>query len=276
MDKTLNKTRWLISCDESGVHGAPFYGFGTLWMKWQRRGDFARDFRDLQTRHGFSGEAKWSRTNSQRDLDFYLALVDYFFRKPWLAFHCFVAKRAIVKKELHQGSWDLARRKHFTQLLINKMRRVYRRSTDGNIEFRIYVDPIASSYDKADEVVEIVSNNVLRAEFGTLPVESVITRDSKDTPTIQLCDVLLGAVMEAWQNKATNKCKLFVQDTIAGCLGWNNLKADTRPEERKFNIWYFYDSSLGPREIKTRQVSLKYPLQEQFGLPSTNISSLNR
>jgi len=31
--------RWLVSCDESGVHGSPCYGFGTLWMSWKRRGD---------------------------------------------------------------------------------------------------------------------------------------------------------------------------------------------------------------------------------------------
>jgi len=24
--------RWLISCDETGMHGAQFYGFGSLWM----------------------------------------------------------------------------------------------------------------------------------------------------------------------------------------------------------------------------------------------------
>jgi len=24
--------RWLISCDESGIGGSPYYGFGTLWM----------------------------------------------------------------------------------------------------------------------------------------------------------------------------------------------------------------------------------------------------
>ena len=38
---------WLVSCDESGFHGARFYGFGSLWMAWQRRGDFAADIQAL-------------------------------------------------------------------------------------------------------------------------------------------------------------------------------------------------------------------------------------
>ena len=34
------KLSWHVACDESGVGGQKFYGFGSLWMKYQRRGDF--------------------------------------------------------------------------------------------------------------------------------------------------------------------------------------------------------------------------------------------
>ena len=179
--------------------------------------------------------------------------------RRWLTFHCLVVPRSVVKKELHKGSWDLARRKHYTELLTNKMRRVCRRHRGRDIEFRIYVDPIASSYDKADEVIEIISNRTLQRESGTLPVEFVITRDSKDTPTIQLCDLLLGAVMEAWQRKATSQPKQVISEAIADYLGWPDLAADTLPQERKFNIWYFYDETQGARKVETRRVTLKYP-----------------
>lgn len=30
------KLIWNIACDESGVDGARYYGFGSIWMKWQR------------------------------------------------------------------------------------------------------------------------------------------------------------------------------------------------------------------------------------------------
>ena len=37
-------------------------------------------------------------------------------------------------------------------------------------------------------------------------------------------------------------------------------KADTRPEEWKFNVWYFFDPTAGrPREITSRAVNLKVP-----------------
>ena len=92
------------------------------------------------------------------------------------------------------------------------------------------------------------------------PVDKVMTRDSRDTPSIQLCDFLLGAVMDAWQEAATSREKLRLQKLIALHLGWPDLRADTTPRERKFNIWYCYDERRGEREPETREVRVVYPL----------------
>jgi hypothetical protein len=147
-------------------------------------------------------------------------------------------------------------------LLTNKMRKALKRFPDREHVFRVYVDPIASRYDKADEAVEVISNNILNQEFrgkSPSPVKSVITRDSKETPSIQLCDLLLGAVMETWQQKASNPTKLAVRQIIADHLGWDDLDSDTYVRERKFNIWYFFDPPKeGVRRVNTRPVYLKY------------------
>jgi hypothetical protein len=111
--------RWLISCDESGVHGARFYGFGTLWMAWQRRGDFQALMREIRERHRYRPEIKWNDI-SNGVVPFYSALIETFFTTPWLAFHCLAVEKASVKKELHEGDMDLARRKHFTALLVTR------------------------------------------------------------------------------------------------------------------------------------------------------------
>ncbi len=254
--------RWLISCDESGIDGQRYYGFGTLWMNWQRRGDFARIVGDLRTLHRCANELKWNKVSARYE-ELYRNLVERFFATPWLSFHCLVVEKAKVKRELHDGDIDLARRKHFTQLLINKIRRRLRLEPDREQTFRVWVDPIASRYDKADEVVEIISNNVLAKAFGrstARPLDRVITKDSKTTSSIQLCDLLLGAVMDAWQQKATSPSKLAVERHIAEHLGWPDLRSDTRPAERKFNIWYFHDPERGPRDVATRPVNLKHSL----------------
>ena len=82
------------------------------------------------------------------------------------------------------------------------------------------------------------------------PVKSVLTRDSAATPSIQLCDLLLGAVMETWQQDNTNSTREAVRDCIASYLGWPALDSDTFKEERKFNIWYYLDRTREKRNCK--------------------------
>ena len=253
-------TRWLISCDESGVHGSAYYGFGSLWMKWQRRGDYAEHIREIRQRHKFSSEIKWNKVQSMRKVSFYRDLIEYFFKRKWLVFHCLVVKKEAVRKELHKNNWDLARRKHYTMLLTNKMKETIRRFPDRQPEFRIHIDPIASSYSKADEAMEVISNNTLNQKFSELsPVTSVLTKDSKESPAIQLCDLFLGAIMETWQKCAERPAKQAVRQSIAEHLGWPTLDSDTHPKERKFNIWYFLDTTREKRQVVTRPIKLKYP-----------------
>jgi hypothetical protein len=258
-DEEAEGRPWLISCDESGTDGARYYGFGSLWMSWDRRGDFVAGIREIGVTNGISfegpdGEArefKWSKVKRQK-LSFYTSLVDYFFARPWLSFHALVVQKATIDRELHRD-FDEARRKHFTMLLTNKMKRVARKHPNRR-EFRAWVDPIASRYDKADEVVEIISNSLLEQFDPKRPPRlRVTTRRSHDTPSIQLCDLLLGAVLAAWQEKVDSEGKLTVMKQIARHLGWSDLRGDTPVAEPKFNVWYFYDPTKGPREIATRK-----------------------
>jgi hypothetical protein len=252
--------RWLISCDESGIHGSPHYGFGSLWMSWQRRGDFWREFAEIAEKHQFKQECKWSHASAKRFLPYHNELISYFFQRRWLVFHGLVVRKEVVEKTVYHKSWDEARQKHYTMLLCNKMKRALRRFPKRQHEFRIYVDKIPSSYSKADEAMEVISHNILNEEFRNLsPVTSVRTRDSHDTPPIQLCDLLLGAVMETWHKQTSNPTKLSIRDEIARHLGWHKLDSDTRKEERKFNIWYFHDPIREQRKVMTRDVELLYP-----------------
>ncbi len=250
--------RWLISCDESGVHGSRFYAFGSLWMAWQRRGDFARLIADLRDRHDYRWEIKWTHVKSG-SIEFYTDLVEEFFRAPWLQFHCILVEKSIVRKELH-SSYDEARQKHFTLLLTNKIRRALSAHPGIRQTFRVWVDPLHSSYPKAAEVVELVSNHMLRATSGRVAcVDGVYPHRSHDTPSIQLADVLLGAVWAAFEGDTAAEAKLDLQTWIAWHLGWSDLKADTHVAEKKFNVWVFYDPVRQTHRTRSRDVVLRYP-----------------
>ncbi|MFM5879784.1 DUF3800 domain-containing protein [Aeromonas sanarellii] len=258
------KLIWNIACDESGVDGARFYGFGSLWMKWQRRGDFAKLISDLREKHNYNDEIKWQKAHSKRFRNFYIELIELFFKKEWLAFHCIIVKKSDVKKEYHNGDYDLARRKHFNLLLHSKIKAVVKAHPNRDCQFRVVVDPIASRYKKADEASHVIVNNQVNQSTSISDIiDSYTTKDSKESAQIQLCDLLLGAVMAAWQKKSTSEGKAQILSTISAHLGWSDLEADTSPAERKFNIWYFYDPTLGLREVKTRVVRLKHPLPQR-------------
>ena len=144
---------WLISCDESGFGGERYYGFGALWMPWDRRGDFLRDVQAIGAERGVAvgpgHEFKWNRVKSKK-LGFYKAVVEYFFRRPYLLFHCIIVERAFVDRQRHDGGLDEARQKHFTLLLTNKIKRAL--NHERKRRFRVWVDPIPSRYRKAHEV----------------------------------------------------------------------------------------------------------------------------
>ncbi len=164
-----------------------------------------------------------------------------------------------MRIELHDG-WDGARQKHFGLLLHKKVTGCLRVHRQRNQTVRVYVDPLHTSYDKAVDVVEKITKAVVRREHPNVVMEGVFEKDSKHTPTIQLCDLLLGAVMSQWAREPATGAKQQLREFIAQHLGWADLRSDTDPHERKFNIWMFHDPSRSRRLVKTRRVTLKHPL----------------
>jgi len=248
---------YLVYSDESGVNGARYYGFGTLWMPWERRGDFQRLITDLRERHRYTDEIKWTHI-TRWSRPFYAGLLEAFFRTRWLMFHCLIVRRGIVNMDFHEDI-DEARRKHFAMLVKVKVK--YFCAGAGNKAYHFRVDPLPSRYKKADEVAFKIAGAQLKNELGLTPLKTLFTRDSKSTAGIQVADLLLGAAMADWQNEATAGPKREIRSALAEYLGWPDLRADTALSEWKFNIWYFHDPTTGaPREANTRVVSLKVPM----------------
>lgn len=250
---------YLIFCDDSGLHGSTHYGFGSLWMPSERRGDIHTRVRELRKRHRLRpDEIKWTKINGG-NCAFYEDLVREFFTRPWLMFHCLVVRKGYVDKDLHGGSYDLARRKHFAMLIRQKVSFFSGGAADK--AYHVRVDRLPSSYGKADEAAFKIVNATLENELGISAVHTLFTRDSKATLGIQLSDVLLGAVMAEVTSEANSGPKLRIRRAVAEHLGWSDLKADTLYAEWKFNIWHFYNPKSGePREVTTRRVRLKLPM----------------
>ena len=71
---------FIVFCDESGLHGSKHYGFGTLWLPYERRGDLYQLVEKHRRDTGAPpGEIKWMKTK-RATLKFYKALVDAFIK----------------------------------------------------------------------------------------------------------------------------------------------------------------------------------------------------
>lgn len=248
---------YLVYTDESGMNGAKYYGFGSLWLPFERRGDFQGELAKIRARHRLADELKWTKV-SARSEPLGKDVITWFFQRKWMMFHCIVIPRQDVDWSLHDGRED-AQQKHFSMLLKNKIAYFAR---GGGKVYRIRVDPLPSRYPKADEVVHKIVNAQLRNELGEPSIHDVITCDSKRTAGIQVADLLLGCVMAAWQQKAEAEPKRRVMAWVADHLGWGgDLRHDTFRSEWKFNIWHFYDPPKGQeRKARTLAVALKYPM----------------
>jgi hypothetical protein len=248
---------YLIYCDESGIDGQVFYGFGSLWLPWERRGDLTGLVQRVRDAHRYYDEIKWSKIN-RRSVAFYKDMVGEFFARNWLMFHCVVVRKGYVDRSRHKD-FDEARRKHFAMLIKAKVK--FFSSGAANKAYHARVDPLPSRYDKADEAALKIVAATLKKELGLAPLRTLRTVDSKTSPGVQVADLLLGAAMADWQEKDSSEFKRAVRVHVAEHLGWKDLRADTKLTEWKFNIWYFHDPrSGGSREATTRPVKLLVPM----------------
>jgi hypothetical protein len=250
---------YLICVDESGTGGAKYYGFGSLWMPWDRRGDFSKLITTLRSSHRYDNEIKWNKISTRNEA-FYKALVSAFFRQRYLMFHCVLIRKGYVDKDLHghDDPYDQARRKHFAMLIKSKIE--FFAEPDIKKAYHAWIDPLPSRYKKAAEAAHKIINSSLNQRLKQTALYSLQERDSKTTPGIQVADLLLGAVASSWNNESPGGAKLTIMKEVARHLGWEDLRADTWRSEWKFNIWYFYDPTTHEgRESQTREVNHLVP-----------------
>lgn len=253
---------WLVAIDESGIHGAPCFAFGALWLPWDRRGDVSRVLDEARAPSGVDDEIKWSKM-SRKTAPSCDRLVRWFFRTSWVSFHAIVVLRADIDRRYHGGDYDVARRKFFNQLIVRGVRKNFEAHGRLPAKYHVWADELPFRYAKAAEAAESIASRLLKRTYGEkAPGLDVREQVSRTCAPIQVCDLLLGALMAARQGEAAAPHKVNIQALIAQHLGWDDLRADTWPSERKFNIWQWtprpHDSKS--RLFTSRSVSLLHPL----------------
>lgn len=247
----------MVYCDESYIDAKrAYFGWGSLWSPSNRSGDLPARIQSLREKWNYHREIKWNKISDQNQ-SFYCDLVDLFFGQKWLMFHGLVVPRREVDFGLYPNKQ--AAKVYFLQLLL-KTKVLEFAAPDIERKFSIIVDPLPIDYDKEHEKIEKITNAQLINELDLPhgPIQSIsVAPDSRSSPGIQLCDLLLGGLLWARNGGTTTgkrgKARAVVARHVTKHLGWSDLSGSTIRQAWKFNVWIFKPKGR-PRIERARDI----------------------
>ena len=246
---------YLAVADESHIHSksAPCYGIGCLLFQADAVQDLSQEISAIFASHGVDYEIKWNKIRDYRPvveacIDGIVAVL-----RDGATFHSMVVEKSTYLK------WQKNKEEAFYTTYYHLAKHVVSH-TGGPVSLNI--DSRSDHYPRQAEVLKIVTNRALLGIASLAEVTGVTMVDSKRDPTLQLVDVILGAITADTNRLLTglelNEGKKEVIRRIANMLGWERLCFDTYPNN-EFNIWHFPVEFRG-RPFPTRSVSLQEAL----------------
>lgn len=224
-----------IYCDESSymLHDqSNVMTLGALWCLNQRSREINLEIRDLKARFGLSPdfEIKWTKVSFGR-LDFYSALVDYFFDNPGLFLRVLVVpdKSQLRHADFAQNHDDWYYKMYFEMLKI---------IFDPEASYNIYLDiKDTKSANKISKLHEVLCNNIY--DFSREIIQKIQTIRSEEVNILQLADFFIGAVNYANRGLKTSSAKLEIIKQIRNHSHYQ-LTNSTLIREQKMNIFVWH------------------------------------
>ena len=221
-----------IYCDES-CHlendQIPVMVLGGTWCPINISAKMARDIRAIKLEHGLKSdfEIKWTKV-SESKVDFYLALVDYFFDHPDFYFRGLVVpdKTKLDHKQFGQDH-NLFYYKMFYYVIRNILVTGYR--------YRVYLDIKDTLGTEKIEFLRDILNNA-KYDFDRRAIERIQHVRSHEMEQIQITDLFIGALGYLHRGLTKNSGKMAIIDRIKQRSG-KNLTLSTLVSENKFNVF---------------------------------------
>lgn len=201
-----------------------FFLIGGLWLPAAKRSSMKARIREARLRHGCFGEAKW-RSISPSQLPFYLDIIDIFFEAGAdINFRCIaIDSRTVDLSRYHQADQELGYYKFCYQLL--------KHWTEDFCSYRVFLDTKTNRLRTRLQTLR----HFLQAANLLAEVKSVQAVPSRESPLIQLTDVLLGATAAKFNSITTSQSKLEAIHRVESHLG--HPIAPTTRWVRKFNVF---------------------------------------
>ena len=225
-------TTFNVYCDESGHlpnDDQPNMVLGAIWCPLQRVREMSEALRKLKKAHGLSPdmEVKWTKVSPAK-VDFYLALVDFFFDQADLRFRALVVPD---KSKLDHGAFGQDHDTWYYKMYFSMMKVII---TPGE-RFRIYIDiKDTCSADKMRKLHDVLCNNIY--DFDRNIVERVQTVRSHEVELLQLADLLIGSLQYAGRGVVNSSAKEEIVRRVQ-LRSRYGLVSSTLVSEKKFNVF---------------------------------------
>jgi len=235
----IQKVEYNVYCDESchleNDH-QPVMLLGAIWCPKSDVRNLSVEIRKIKAKHNARGELKWTKVSKARK-DFYIELLEYFFKTSQLHFRCLVVddKTKLNHDYFNQGNHDTFYYKMYYSMLktiLSPQNRYY-----------IYLDiKDTRSQNKVNELKEVLCNNVY--DFTQQMIVNIQHIRSFESELLQLTDLLIGAVSYENRNLRGNQTKISIIEYIEQKIK-HSICSSTSLYYEKFNLFIF-----SPLEVK--------------------------
>jgi len=202
---------------------------GAIWSPLKKTREIADSIRDIKERHGLGRhfEIKWTKVSPGK-VDFYIDLVDYFFKEPDLHFRALiVADKAGLQHEAYGQTHD----EWYFKMYFTMLKAILR----PNASYQIYLDiKDTRSAPRIEKLWDVLCNNAY--DFSREIFQKVQTVRSHEVEQIQLADLLTGAVAYANRNLSGSSAKKRLVEIIRERSGYS-LTRSTLYKAEKLNLF---------------------------------------
>lgn len=227
---------WEIFCDESchleNDHN-DIMVLGAISCPKNIKKTIYNDIRNIKVKHGISSwfEIKWTKVSNSK-IEFYLELVDYFFKTNELQFRGIVATG---KKTLNHGKFGNTYDDWYYKMYYYLLNPII----SSERKYRIFID-IKDTLGgrKIKKLHEVLSNS--KYDFNKEIIKDIKQINSAESEILQLCDLFIGAI--SYYNRGlyyfgNNEAKKQLIREIMTNTGKSSLSLKTSLYERKFNLF---------------------------------------
>lgn len=231
----------LVACDISDKSQQHIV-FGSIWSG-HSNGALNKTLKsvlDLRISEMCWGTFQWKKSKDSEYTEKYKKFLDIFFSQD-INFSCLVVdKDVLVKNGTHMGK---TLSEAIPNLSVLHISRCAMRYCPNDSEVTVLLDRGEHTSQILKVKEELRSYTRRNLPDTKVKVKDVQEINSRKLSTMQMCDLLTGAVAKAFNGTRTSVANKYISDHIEQKLG-RTLSTPTAPYDKKFNIWLWQPASL--------------------------------